>query len=159
MSRKTKLITIVKEDRDVGKQFLITEASSDATEHWGLRVFMAMSRANIDIDASALDAGMAGVATIALRSLASMQFADAVPLLAEMMLCVKYVPAGARGMELARHLVETDVEEITTLLLLREEVIDLHVGFSVRDAIQEHLAARAQERILATETSQLSSAP
>ena len=76
-----------------------------------------------------------------------------------MMLCVKYVPIGLKGLELARNLVETDVEEITTLLLLREEVIDLHVGFSVRDAIQEHMVARTQARILATETSQLSSAP
>lgn len=159
MPRKTKLITITTANRDEGKQFLITEASSDATERWGMRVFMAMSRANIDIDASALDAGMAGVATIALRSLASMQFDDAMPLLTEMMLCVKYVPIGLKGLELARNLVETDVEEITTLLLLREEVIDLHVGFSVRDAIQEHMVARTQARILATETSQLSSAP
>ena len=39
----------------------------------------------------------------------------------------------AEGPMVKRALVEDDIEEVTTLLRLREEVLSLHTGFSLRD--------------------------
>jgi hypothetical protein len=49
-----------------------------------------------------------------------------------MLACVQIIPDASRPM-VRRALVEDDIEEVTTLLRLREEVLSLHTGFSLRD--------------------------
>ena len=51
-----------------------------------------------------------------------------------MMTCVAFLPDPARP-QVIRQLVETDIEEIATRLRLRDEVIALHVGFSIRERL------------------------
>jgi hypothetical protein len=137
--RRTKTVVIDAEGRDRGKTFFITEMSAFDAERWGYKAISAMARSGVDIDEDMMDAGIAGLAQVSIRAIATMSFAEADPLMREMMACIQFVPAGTN---LRRALVESDVSEVATILLLRDEVLNLHVGFSVRDAISASLAAR-----------------
>ena len=137
MARKTKIVTIGEEGRDKGKHFLITEMPPRQSEKWAARVLFAIAKSGGD-DREAeevANAGMAGLAAVGLRSITRLDFADAEPLLDEMLTCVSYVGDLNRidqgtGKPLARDILADDIEEVATLLTLRSEVIEIHTGFS-----------------------------
>lgn len=129
MARKTKQLTIDAEGRDAGKIFLLTEMPASRAEKWATRALLAMARSGEDISQDAIKAGFLAVMLVGVHKLLSMDFADAEPLLDEMMACVEALPGGPGGV--ARPLIEDDIEEVSTRLLLRSEVLELHVGFSV----------------------------
>lgn len=134
MARKTKILSIPstgdKTSRDAGKHFLITEKPAVQAEKWAARALMAAANAGIDIPPEVIKMGAGAALAIGLRALLSMSFADAEPLLDEMLQCVEIVPDPKRP-EVVRSLDEEDVEEVATLLLLRSEVIEIHTGFSI----------------------------
>jgi len=142
MARKTKVVTITAEGRDRGKQFLITEMPASRAEKWAFRAFFALGRAGIQVPEEMAGMGMSVIAVIGIRALAMLRFEDAEPLMDEMMGCVQFMPDPARP-AIVRQLIEDDVEEATTLLLLRSEVIELHTGFSIADAVLNSMAAPA----------------
>jgi hypothetical protein len=135
MARKTKIVRIEAEGRDQGKSFLITELPASQAERWATRALMAMAKSNVDIPDGIENAGIAGIATLSLRALAGMPFADAEPLLDEMMRCVQAMPDPSRP-QVTRQLIEDDIEEVATRLFLRREVIELHTDFSLTAALQ-----------------------
>src|SRR5581483_10983191 len=97
-----------------------------------LRAFMALARAGVDLGPEAEGAGMAGLAVAGLRALGTIDFAEAEALLDEMMGCVKIL----RGRDvnnplLAEPLMETDIEEVATRVLLRTKIFELHTGFTL----------------------------
>lgn len=134
MARKSKLIQINDPDpknRDKGKNFFITEMSASQAERWAMRAFMAMARSGVEIPPDVARSGMAGIMTIGLNALASgLSYEDAEPLLDEMFACVEYMPDIKHHPELKRRPFEEDIEEISTRLRLRSEVLNLHVDFS-----------------------------
>ena len=130
--RKELTITIDTPGRDVNKTFYIKEMSALKAERWATRALLALLKSNVDIPEDIAQAGMAGVAAVGLRAFGGINFTDAEPLLAEMLACVQIIPDPSRPM-VKRALVEDDIEEVTTLLRLREEVLSLHTGFSLRD--------------------------
>lgn len=125
---KTKTVNITAEGRDKGKVFLITEMPAVKAEKWGLRALGAMARSGFDIPPHIVEMGIAGVVAVGLKAILGTDWSETEPLIDELMSCVKSVqPAMPQG----RPLVDEDLEEVKTLLMLKSEVLELHVGFSV----------------------------
>lgn len=142
--RKTKIVPIDVEGRDKGKTFLITEMPAAQAERWAMRALMAVADAGVDLPESAVNAGMAGIAAIGIRAIFRIPFEKAEPLMNEMMGCVQFVWDTRKN--LTRSLVDDgtesdDIEEVSTRLLLRSEVFELHTGFSMAAAVSESLTA------------------
>jgi hypothetical protein len=155
MARKELTLTIDMPGRDVNKSFFIREMSATKAERWATRALLALLKSGIEIPEDIAQAGLAGVAAMGLRAFGGIDFSDAEPLLAEMMTCVQIIPDASRPM-VKRALVEDDIEEVTTLLRLREEVLSLHLNFSIAAFRLKLTAANqtAAESSLNTETSQ-----
>jgi hypothetical protein len=126
--RKETIVTISAEGRDFGKAFFLREMSAVRAEKWATRAILALTRSGINIPEDVAKQGLAAVAAIGLHALAGVQFAEAEPLLDEMMQCVQIIPTPSRP-EVKRPLVEDDIEEISTLVTLRREILALHMGF------------------------------
>lgn len=143
MARKTATVTIDADTRDKGKTFFLTEMPATDGEAWATRALFAIGRSGIDVPEEILSAGMAGVAMVGVSNLLRASFDEARPLLDEMMGCVQIVP-DPRNPMIRRGLVEAgpdgegaDIEEISTRLRLRSEVVALHVGFSIHEKLSE----------------------
>ena len=125
--RKTATITIDDAGRDKGKVFVLTEMSAYQSENWAARAIFAMMNAGVDIPDNIAEAGLAGVAALGVKSLTKVSFEAAKPLLDEMLDCVTIQPSP----NVTRALVESDIEEVATLLRLRKEVLALHLDFFI----------------------------
>lgn len=143
MARKELMLTIDTPGRDVNKTFYIREMSATKAERWATRALLALLKSGVEVPEDIASAGLAGVAAMGLRAFGGIDFADAEPLLAEMMSCAQIVPDISRP-QVKRALIEDDIEEVTTLLRLREEVLSLHTGFSLRDFRLRLTAANQQ---------------
>jgi len=131
MARKTKTLRIPIADgnRDGGKTFLITEMSAAQSEKWAVRALGAVANSGLDIPADVLAMGMGALVAVGFRGLLTMGFDEAEPLLDEMMDCVVIVP-DPKNPSVVRPVDDEDIEEVTTRLVLRSEVWELHTGFS-----------------------------
>ena len=143
MARKQLDIVVSAEGRDKGKMFQITEMPASKAEKWAIRTMLALGKSGVEIpdglaakllaakaadgSAAALE-GMAAIASLGVQALTGLNFEDAEPLLAEMFDCVKCVPDPTRP-EVTRALVEDDIEEVATRLLLRKDILSLHIDF------------------------------
>lgn len=132
--RKTKTVTIRstpgRDNRDAGKTFLLTEMSAVRIEKWSQRALLALANSGLDIPPEVLRMGAGAVVAAGMRALLGVSFAEAEPLLDEMLDSVQIVPDAKRP-EVLRPFDAEDIEEVSTLLTLRSEVIELHVGFSI----------------------------
>jgi len=133
MARRTKEVVITDDGRDKGKRFFLTEMSATQAEWWAVRVCAALVRAGIDIPDNIQEAGLAGLAAVALNTLAHLNHADARGLMDEMMECIQISPDPAHP-QVHRALIEDDIEEVLTRVTLKREVLELHLGFSLRAA-------------------------
>jgi hypothetical protein len=135
--RKTKIVLIPKvegsENRDAGKTFHITEMPASQAEAWATRAFMSLARSGVQVPPEYSEMGMAGLAMFGLRVLGAISFEDAQILSNEMMECVRIIRDPAHP-EVLQPLMEEDIEEVKTRLLLKAEVFELHTGFSFGDA-------------------------
>ena len=159
--RKTAVITIDAPGRDNGKIFHLKEMPAAQAEAWGIRLMLALSRAGVEVPEGFFDMGMAGVAAFGIRAMGGLTWEVTKPLLDEMMGCITIQPSPERT--ITRALIDDDIEEVSTRVRLREEVITLHTGFSIAAFIsnfrklQEARAMEAADRIangLDTSTSQ-----
>ncbi|HQS69800.1 MAG TPA: hypothetical protein PLM58_09225 [Novosphingobium sp.] len=157
MARKTKVLTITTEGRDRGKSFLIVEKSAYDAEKWATRALMALSRAGATVDEDAIASGALGILATGLDSFRALPFDEAEPLLDEMLTCVHFVPDPAKvdamtGRPVTRPLMrpdefnDGDVEDVATLIQLREEVLSLHLGFSLAAVLSSMAAALRMNR-------------
>lgn len=138
MARKTATITI-DTGRDAGKAFLLKEMPASQAERWATRAFLAIAKSgkNAIKDALQFDfenadwqskASIAEVAAIGFNIFGAMDYDLAEPLLNEMFNCVSIIPDPTRP-NVVRALIEDDIEDISTRLLLRKEIFKLHVDF------------------------------
>ena len=139
--RKSKTITISDHgSRDRGKVFLITELPASLAEDWALRAIRLAQRAGADVP-EGIQGGMAGIAAVGILTVLS--GADDVdqlrPLLSEMMDCVQIVtdPKTGFARKLVQDGVNEDIEEIRTRIMLRKEWLNVHLDFSIADALSE----------------------
>lgn len=138
--RNHKIVIIEAEGRDKGKTFRIDEMPASVGEQWALDALNGIARSGL-IDISDLrDTPMAGLAALGLKAFMGMAKADLQPLLVQMFSCIRFVvPAVPTG----RPLIEDDIDEIMTRLKLRQEVFELHTGFSEAVARWNSAAAAA----------------
>lgn len=127
MARKELVYTVTDEGRDKGKKFYIQEMPAREAERWALRALLAMSRHGVDIPESALEGGFASLAAAGLNLIGNISHDDADALMDKMLECVKFQPDNHKLSP--RPLIETDIEEILTLINLRKEVFKLHADF------------------------------
>lgn len=152
MARKTVTVDISDPDsRDDGKRFLITEMPATQGEKWAARALNALLASGIEIPDNVASSGMRGLAMAGMNGLSGftgVPWELLEPLLDEMIKCVTTMPDPNKPLVI-RSLVESDIEEIKTRLLLRNAWLELHVGFS--------FAAKNPTSVLAAETEAASS--
>jgi hypothetical protein len=155
MGRKVAEVIIPADDpgRDKGKKFRITEMPALQAERWAIRAITAIGKRGIEVPDEALQLGMGGIAAVGLRAIVQIEFADAEPLLNEMMACVQI----DMGNGVVRPLTDSDIEEVATIIRLRGETIGLHVGFSLADALSRLRSGSASA--LPTNSSDPSTSP
>ena len=125
--RKEKDVTITAEGRDQNKKFHIKEMPAMAAWDWSVRATLALANAGANVSASG---GMAAVASIGIIGMLSqLKYTDAKPLMDDMLGCVSRVESAT----CTRSLIESDCEEVQTILLLHKEVLELHLGFSLAE--------------------------
>lgn len=125
MARKTKTVIVEDAGRDLGKNFLLTEMSVDKAEKWAARALLSLAKSGIEVP-DGTD-GLAGLMGFGVGSISQLAWSDVEPLLDEMMTCVKICPSPG----ITRNLIANadDVEEVSTMLLLRKEILKLHFDF------------------------------
>jgi len=157
--RKEATVTIVAEGRDKGKVFRLREMSSQQAEAWASRLLLALANHGAEVPQNFFDTSMAGLAVIGIYGLTHVPWVEAKPLLDEMMGCVKIQPGP--DPRIVRDLIDRgddgdDIEEVATRLRLKDEVLKLHLGFSVADGfsiLKEALTPSPVENGESTETS------
>ena len=156
--RKTEMWTVESEGRDKGKTFILTEMAATKAEYWAIRVLLALGQANVDLPDGALQLGMAALAEVGLKKLFALNPEIVKPLLDELMECVMFQPDRKRP-EVKRVLIESDIEEVKTLWMLKWEVLKLHVDFSFADGLLESIgkAPEAKKHMPSIKTSPASS--
>ena len=145
MARRHAFVTISDpnpKNRDNGKTFKVTEMPADQAERWAIRCLLVFARASTKMPEDFAASGMAGLhASIpglllqGMQSLGGIAYEDAEPLLDEMMGCVEFKPPGVETCFSLRGTGITQVEEVSTLLKLRYEVLQVHLNFSLADAL------------------------
>jgi len=131
MARRVDKVTIDKEGRDKGKVFLITEMPATTAEYWAARLLTMLAKGNADVPPGFFQMGFEGCAAwIAVHGIGGIDWSVCKPLLDEMMECVTILPDPTKNF--SRRLEINDVEELATLLTLREAWFDCHLGFSIR---------------------------
>lgn|GEM_PF-1288843 len=134
--------------RDAGKLFLITEWSAAKAEHWAVRALLAYNRGGGQIPIEMLGGGMEAIFLLGVNTFlrGQMQAGEVIPILDELLDCVQIIrdpkARGADGAVVATDISsEDDIEEPTTRLWLRSEVVRLHTNFSPFEMISTFLAA------------------
>lgn len=133
MARKQIRYTVVSDDRDKGKLFIITEMTSRQGEEWAARALFTMLNCGVDVPDELLSAGLAGLSALGIKSLTKVPFDLAKPLFDEMFQSIEIQP-DPRQPAVVRPLIDDDIEEIATRLKLRKAWLDLHLSFFMNAA-------------------------
>lgn len=130
MARKTANVTITDDGRDKGKTFVITEMPSAQAEAWAMRAILAVMSGDVALPEGFERMGMAGMAELGIRAFAGLRWEVAKPLLDEMWECVAIMP-DPRAPHVVRPVMEDagDIEEVSTRLKLRKDVLVMHMDF------------------------------
>ncbi len=153
MARKTANFTVEDEGRDKGKHFFLTEMPATKAEDWAIRVMLALGAADVEIPEGALQLGMAALAEIGLKKLFAIKADTVRPLLTELMECIEFVPNPQKPqVKIAYPLFESQVEEVKTLLVLKWEVLKLHISFLEAAGLSESPGQAAAKHKLSTKT-------
>jgi hypothetical protein len=129
--RKTDIIEIEAEGRDLGKAFLITEMSADRQERWAMRAGFALMNSGADFsELNGESMSMQQFAKIGLSALSKIPFEAAEPLIKELMTCVEIIP-DTNKLKVTRALIDGDIEEVGTLFAIKKAVWNLHIGFFI----------------------------
>lgn len=129
--RREKFITITAENRDKDKTFYLKEMSAVQAEKWAARALLAVSGPGTLIPKAGL-ASLAEAGVSLLEMLGNIRWEVAEPLLDEMLTCVQRKESAT----CIRSLVPEDIDEISTLLMLRKEVLKLHLDPSLAEKFQ-----------------------
>jgi hypothetical protein len=133
MARRQEKVVIEREGRDKGKVFWITEMAATEAEYWAGRLLTMFAAGNTNVPPGFFQMGFEGCAAwIAVHGIGGIDWTTCKPLMDEMMACVSYQPDPARANVVRKLMINDDIEELSTLMALREAWFDTHLGFSVR---------------------------
>lgn len=129
MARKVLRHTVLHENRDAGKVFVITEMPASQAQKWGLRAFLGLARNGVEVPPDLEGMGMVGMLQYGIEMIGKLPFEEADVLCDELLSCVQIQPDPAKP-AVVRPLMEQDIEEVSTRLELLRETFKLHVNFS-----------------------------
>ena len=157
MARRVKEVRIPSDGdgRDKGKVYVIREMSALRAEKWATRALLALVASGVEIPDDVASSGMAGVAAMGVGVFRGVAYEQLEPLMDEMLACISIKP-DPRNPQVERPIdpEQDDVEELSTLMTLRMEVLETHTGFSVKDAVSKTSARlKAASPPLNTQTS------
>lgn len=125
MARKEIEVVITDDNRDKGKVFRITEMPATKAQEFADRVFFAAMNCGVKVPGDIGQIGMAELYAAGIVMAERIPYELAKPLLGMLIDCVDLrTEAGTY-----RKLVESDIEEITTVFKLRTEALKLHFDF------------------------------
>lgn len=147
--------------RDAGKSFLITEWYAERAEHWAVKAILAFNRGGGKLPVEvAAGMGMRGIVLLGMETFlrGHMTAAEVQPLLDELLECVKIIRDpkardSATGLPVASDIVsQDDIKEVQTRFWLRSEVLRVHTGFSIGDALSRLISSIMEERTASPNT-------
>ncbi len=144
--RETILYVVEDENRDKGKQFLVTEMSAADGERWAKDALHALAQSGVDLPEDYSKLTVAGVASIGFKMLASVPGDVMNDITDRLMNCVEYIPDPdqpdiKRGGKPPRpQMLEDDIEEVMTRLKLKGVVFKLLTGF-LKAAVSQRLGS------------------
>lgn len=133
--RRTQTIT-VETGRDKGGVFVIEEMAALPAAEWFIRAMQILARSGTEIPPYIMQLGAAGIATIGIGALVTglgkAPWHEVKPLLDELLTCVKsYQPPETVMAQTRWDVIKTQIHDPVTILFLHEEVVSLHLGFSL----------------------------
>lgn len=133
-----KEIVVTLKDRERPLTFKIREMPATRLESWLTRALLLIAKGSAGSDAGGgidalakLDAG--GLVKTLAAAAGKIEYAEAKPLLDEMLACCSRVDAGIEQI-CTPETVDGYVEDVRTLFRLRVEAVKLHLGFFMEDA-------------------------
>jgi len=146
MARREAQIVITDEGRDRGKIYHIRELNAVPAEEWFTRAMQLLVRAGVEVPPNILQEGAMGFVTMGigacLTGLGKAPYGDFKLLMDDMMQCIVgyQEKAGAAKIE-NLYVILDQTEEVGTLIKLREEIISLHLGFSLAARLSTYRTA------------------
>lgn len=149
--RRTKIVAISDPNsRDHGKHYLLVEMDAMRGEWFAIRAGLLLAEAGIDVGEVQ---GFQALAIAGITSLAKIKAEDLKPLLDEMLSCVQIIPDISFPDNRRRISMVGDISEVSTLLKLRLELFELHVGFSLPGVGSKASTAGQDQTSSTTQTS------
>ncbi len=134
--RRTASVVIDREGRDKGGVFVLTEMPALPATEWFVRAMQLIARSGVDVPPGIFQMGAAGFAVMGmgavLTGLGKAPWFEVKPLLDELLTCVtSYQPPGSVAPLTRWDVIKGQIEEPATILQIHEEVVSLHLGFSL----------------------------
>lgn len=129
MARNTKEV-FIDSGRDKGNTYVITEKSALEAEKFFVKLLLSVGK-NTNLSEVLVNQGSLTALSnkeAILELLLSLDFDVAQELMDEMLTCVKF-KYFLKGMPETRPLIKEDIQDLSTLMKIREEVINLHINF------------------------------
>ena len=146
--RKSATIVVAREGRDQGDTVTITEMAAIPATEWFIRAMQLLVRSGADVPPNIMEHGVAGFATIGIGTIiggmGKAPWYEVKPLLDELLTCVTgYQKTGAIAPITQWNVIKGQIEEPSTILQIYEEVVSLHLGFSVAAKLSTYRAMAA----------------
>lgn len=125
-------------NRDLGKRFRLTEWPAAIAENWLTRLLLAYNRSGAQLPLELSGIGPEGLTILAINTFlrGNIVSSEIVPIWEELLSCVSVVRDPKHHVDVATPFTDDDTEEVATRVWLRLEVLSLHLGFSVTDAMR-----------------------
>lgn len=141
LPRRTQIVTIPpapaeakQPNRDAGKTFVVTEVDAVQAEEWGLRAMMALGTSGIVVPQDMMALGVLAIPLVGYQAFMGAREEAVLPLWREMLsACVTVRHSELVTEPFARH----HVEEVSTLLALRQAIMELHTGFTMAELVSK----------------------
>ena len=122
---KTKEV-VIETGRDADKRFFVTEMPLLKADKWAQRALFALASGGVDAGTLDLSGGMLEMAKFAFAAIGNIDPQVGGDLLDELLECVQIIPSGGNPRDFD---VETEIQDLKTLYLLRKEALFLHIDF------------------------------
>lgn len=137
MALREATIIIAAEGRDKSGVFTLREKPAFQATEWFLRAMMLLARSGTEVPPHIMAMGAAGFVTMGIGSvltgIGKAPWSEVKPLLDELLTCVtSYQPPGATTALTGWPVIQTQIQEPSTILQIYEEVVSLSLGFSIR---------------------------
>lgn len=135
--QRTKEVTITKEGRDKGKTFRIFELRAYYADRWARRALSLIGKGALEAKNEIQASGMAAIWAMGIQALVYVEDNDAIDkLLDEMYALIEIKEEMAQRDIIGWRQVDilNDIAEVETIFTLRQEVLQLHVNFSMLGA-------------------------